>query len=122
MHFRVRKNVVQLIRMRYEPERKRGKATVVGSVRLGNLTLPPDLLSQLTQEEVSEFERWVATKHQIDELRRQLAALTLADSMSEAEAWFATAGHSSTARDTAVGILVAWQSLRAALAKQHLLD
>ena len=121
MHFRVRKNVVQLVRMEYRPEIKGGRAVVVGSVKLADPVLTEDLRAALTSDEVAEFQEWLATKHRVDTLEQELAALTLVDALQRAEAWFARAGDSAAARNAAGQIVPAWQSLRRTLSKKGLL-
>jgi hypothetical protein len=122
MHFRVRKNVVQLVRMTYQAELKRGKSQIVGSVRLASLILSDELMASLTEEELSEFNHWVATKNHVDQLQEELAALTLAEQLQKAQTWFERQ-HNSEAASAIAGDLVAqWQSLRRVLAKNDLLD
>ena len=122
MHFRARKNVVQLVRMTYQTDLKRGKYQVVGSVRLANLVLSDELTAALTEEEVSEFNSWVATKHHIDQLQEELAALTLAEQIQKAQTWFERQANSETARMVTGDLLTCWQSLRRVIAKNGLLD
>ncbi|GAB2718914.1 hypothetical protein [Halomonas garicola] len=88
MHFRVRKQVVQLVRMKYDPAIKRGRAQVVGSVKLASPILPAELREQLTAQEVAEFDTWVATQHRSHQLKQELAALTLAEQIDQAREWF----------------------------------
>jgi hypothetical protein len=53
MHFRVRKNVIQLIRVTYDAGKKKGVNTVVGSVRLNRPELSAELQLALTPAEVA---------------------------------------------------------------------
>jgi len=122
MHFRVRKNVVQLVRMTYQAELKRGKSQVVGSVRLANLILSDELMEALTEEEVSEFSQWVTTRHHLDQLQQELAALTLAEQLQKAQTWFEHQRNSKAASAIAGDLVIRWQSFRRVLAKNGLLD
>jgi len=122
MHFRVRKNVVQLIRTTYDVERKRGVNTIVGTVSVTNPELTRELSEALTEEEAIEFQSWVATRHRANELREELAALTLADAMGQAKRWFERENGSVAARAAATEVIFQWQGLRRLLAKQGLLD
>lgn len=122
VHFRVRKNVVQLIRTTYDERKKKGCNTVVGTVRLARPELSAELRRALKPDEVAAFETWLQTQRQTDALREELAARTLAESMARAERWFTREGGSVAARAAAADILLQWQALRRALEKKGLLD
>lgn len=122
MHFRVRKNVIQLVRSTYDASLKRGVATVVGTVGLHRPALSDELRAALTAEEAAEFELWLQTQRRADALREELAALSLSQSMLQASKWFAQAGGTPTARTMAAEIVFQWQSLRRELVAQGLLD
>lgn len=122
MHFRVRKNVVQLVRMSYDAELGRGRAVVVGSVKLAEPVLPDELTGKLTPDERAEFEGWVATRHREDELKAELAALTLAEQMEMAQGWFERQADSETARAVANEIAARWPAFRRKLVKHGLLE
>jgi len=122
MHFRVRKNVIQLIRTIYDAPKKKGVSGIVGVVRLAEPRLDEGLRAQLTADEIAEFELWIATRHRVEMLRSELTVLSLADSMAEAEKWFEREGQSLAARSAATAIVFSWQSLRKRLAKSGLLD
>jgi hypothetical protein len=121
MHFRVRKNVVQLIRVSYDASKKRGVNTVVGAVKLVRPDLSAELQALMSPEEVVEFQNWLTTRHRADTLRDELAALTLADSMADAERWFEREGASQAAWVAATSIVMQWQSLRRRMVKNGLL-
>ena len=122
MHFRVRKNIIQLIRVAYDPSKKKGVNTVVGSVRLGKPDLPAELQLVLTPAEVAEFNAWLNTRHRADILRDELAALTLVETLANAERWFEREGDSNVARTVATDIFAQWQSLRRQMTKSGLLS
>lgn len=119
MHFRIRRHVVQLVRMTYDSAIKRGRAEVVGSVKLVDPVLPDALREKLTSAEQLEFEAWLATHHRVDQLKQELAALTLAEQMAQAQRWFERQGENQAeAQLVAYGLLRSWQPLRKVL-KQH---
>lgn len=124
MHFRVRKQVVQLVRMNYDPAIKRGRAQVVGSVKLANPILPAELREQLTAQEVAEFDTWVATQHRSHQLKQELAALTLAEQIDQAREWFEQQGpeNEETARVLAEEMLRSIKQLRRTFNQRGLLD
>ena len=117
MHFRVRKQVVQLVRMTYDSAIKRGRAQVVASVPLAQPELSPELRAQLTEEEIAEFDTWVATHHRQHMLKQELAALTLAEQIELARLWLEQQGERPV-----VGLLTeewqrSWKALRRAIIK-----
>lgn len=122
MHFRIRRHVVQLVRMTYDPSIKRGKAQVVGSVKLADPVLDDELLEKLTFDEVAEFELWVATHHRTNLLKQELAALTLAEQMEQARLWFEQQEEQGAAQQIANEALRSWQALRRVLKQRELLD
>jgi hypothetical protein len=122
MHFRLRKNVIQLIRTTYDESKKKGNNTIIGTVLLSKPTLSDELRLKLTEEEISAFNLWLNTQHRTDRLREEIAALTLAETMSLAEKWFERENNSSTAHIAVRDIVSNWQSLRKILANKGLLD
>lgn len=122
MHFRYRKNVVQLIRTTYNPETKKPKADVVGRLSMSEPVVTPELRAALTAEEVAEVEAWIKHQHRTALLREELAALTLAESLALANRWFARQGDSAEAGLAAVALLPELQTLRKTLKSSHLLS
>ncbi|MDQ9172262.1 hypothetical protein Q8A64_17770 [Oxalobacteraceae bacterium R-40] len=118
----MRKNVIQLIRITYDSDKKKGVNSVVGTVKLVKPHLSGELQKSLTPEEIEQFEAWLKTRHRADNLRDELAALTLAESMLAAERWFESEGDSDAARQVAAGYVAQWQSLRKVMVKNGLLD
>ena len=121
MHFRVRKNVIQLIRTSYDKNKKKGSNTIVATVRLPKPELSEDLRSSLSVDEISAFEAWINTQHRKQMLREEMAALTLAETIELAEKWFDREAESNTAQSLAHDIVFQWQSMRKLLAKKGLL-
>jgi hypothetical protein len=122
MHFRVRKNVIQLVRTTYNDSKKRGDAIIVGTVPLAKAELTDGLRALLTIEEIAGFEHWRQTQHRKEMLQEELAALNLNDTLQKATKWFEREGESQIAQTTANDILVNWQALRKVLIKKQLLD
>lgn len=122
MHFRIRKNIIQLIRTSYDANKKRGVNTIVGTVKLANPELSDELHRELTPEEIKAFEAWVNTQHRIGMLREEVAAMTLVETMSLAEKWFEREGNSIAAQALARDIHFHWQAMRKLFVKNDLLD
>ena len=122
MHFRLRKNVIQLIRTTYDESKKKGNNTIIGTVLLSKPILSDELRLKLAEEEISAFNLWLNTQHRTDRLREEIAALTLAETMSLAEKWFERENNSGTAHIAVRDIVSNWQSLRKVLANKGLLD
>src|SRR5690606_26865155 len=108
MHFRARKNVIQLIRTTYDAQKKRGVNTIVGTVRHEAPVLDDDLRALLTTEEIEEFCRWRAHWQRLEELKQELAARTLPESLASAIRWFERQDDSEVCRGVANEILPQW--------------
>lgn len=122
MHFRIRKNVVQLIRTTYDDSKKKGINSIIGTVQLATPALSAALRMQLTAEEISAFEIWINTQHRTNMLREEMAVLTLAETMALAEKWFQRDSDSSATHTVVRDIVFHWQSLRKVLAQKGLLE
>lgn len=122
MHFRARRNVVQLIRTTYDADKKRGVNTVVGTAPLGQPELPAALLQQLTPQEVEAFGAWVKTQWHMRQLRHELAALSLPETLALATAWFEQNAESPSAQSVAEDVAQQMQALRRVLKNKGLLE
>ncbi len=122
MHFRLRKNVIQLIRIAYDDAKKKGNNTVIGTVKLSNPVLSDELRLKLTSEEIKAFDVWLNTRHRTDRLREEMAALTLAENMALAEKWFEREGDSRGAQIVVNDIVPQWHNMRRLLIKKGLLE
>jgi ABC-type uncharacterized transport system ATPase subunit len=122
MHFRIRKNVIQLIRISYDGSKKKGVNNILGTVALSKPELSEELELKMTDAEKSAFQIWLDTQHRSVMLREEMAGITLAETMELAERWFDRENQSTVAQITAQDILSRWQSLRKMLAKKGLLD
>jgi hypothetical protein len=115
MHFRTRRNVVQLVRTTYDQVGKKPKTVVVGRLRLGHPVLSPELESMLSAEELREARSWLDGQYRVQMLREELAAVTLAETLSLASNWFARNKDSPTAAAAAANVLPNLQALRKTL-------
>lgn len=88
MHFRLRQNVVQLIRTSYNPETKKPRTVVVGRMSLKDPKLSPELKKKLTGDEIAEVHEWIEGQFRMTSLKEELAAMTLPESVSAAHRWF----------------------------------
>lgn len=122
MHFRVRKNVIQLLRVTYDPNKKKGFNTLIGTVKLADPVLSDEIVSLMTEQEIADFNLWLTTKYHLDTLREELAALTLSEQIELAEKWFEREGNSHRAQILANSIFSQWQSLRRQMLKSNLID
>ncbi len=122
MHFRVRKNVVQLVRTSYNPDTKKPRTVVVGRMPLKQPKLLPELESKLTEDEIAETEEWIEGQFRMNSLKEELAALTLPESISAANRWFSRNADNPAAAAIALQLLPALQALRKALRRKDLLD
>lgn len=121
MHFRLRKNVVQLIRTSYDPARKKPKTSVVGRMPLSQPKLTRELRNKLTDAEIGEVEEWIDGHFHMNSLKEELAALTLPESVMAANRWFSRHADKPAAAGIVPQLLPALQALRKTLRKQGLL-
>jgi hypothetical protein len=121
MHFRLRKNVVQLVRTLYNPETKRPRTVVVGRMSLGQPKLTRELKKKLTEEEIAEAEAWIDGQFRLNSLKEELAALTLAESISTANRWFSRNEDNPAAMAIALKLLPEFKALRKILRTKGLL-
>lgn len=84
MHFRMRSNVVQLIRTTYDADSKRGKNEVVGTVQRRNMTLTDQVAAKLTEEEKQEFNSFAAAYHNTIALQAKVYAYQIGDITQQA--------------------------------------
>jgi hypothetical protein len=122
MHFRVRKNVVQLVRNSYDPASKRAVAKVVARMPLEAPELTDELSAVLTPQELNETRDWIESHHRMHVLRSELAALELPEAMHLAAGWFEKERGSVHAKNAAQAVVGAWQQLRRVLRDQSLIE
>lgn len=121
MHFRLRKNVVQLVRTLYNPDTKKPKTVVVGRMLLKQPNVSPELRSKLTEDEIAETEEWIEGEFRMNSLKEELAALTLSESISAANNWFSRNTDKPAATAIALQLLPAFKTLRKTLRGKGLL-
>jgi len=122
MHFRIRQNIVQLVRTEYDKETKKPKATIVGRLKRAKPELDEELKKALTPEEITEVERWMATDQRLQALKEEVASLSLAETMELAEQWFARQNGNEDARLVATQVVASWQRLRSQMRKHNALE
>ena len=121
MHFRIRKNVVQLVRTTYNSETKKPKAEVVGRIPLNEPAITDELRKKLSAAEAAEAEFWITNQHRMTSIREELAALTLGETLNMANRWLTRQGDTETASAAAAAFLPELQALRRTLKAQDLL-
>jgi hypothetical protein len=121
MHFRLRKNIVQLVRTLYNPDTKKPRTVVVGRMPLGQPKLTRELKKNLTEEEIAEAEEWIDGQFRLNCLKEELAALTLAESISAANRWFSRNADNPAAAAIALQVLPEFKALRKILRTKGLL-
>jgi len=121
MHFRLRKNVVQLVRTLYNPDTKKPRTVVVGRMPLKQPKVSPELRSKLTEDEIVEAEEWIDGQFRMNSLKEELAALTLPESISAAHRWFSRNADNPAAAAIIPRLLPALQGLRKMLRRNGLL-
>lgn len=121
MHFRIRKNVVQLVRTSYNPLTKKPRTKIVGRMQLKQPGLSKELKSKLTEEEIAEAEEWINGQFRTNSLKEELAALTLSESILAANRWFSRNEDNPAAMEIALQLLPAFKSLRKMLRGKGLL-
>jgi len=115
MHFRVRKNVIQLVRTTYDGSTKKPRAAVVGRMPLDNPALTAELTARLSEAEIAETQTWIGSQHRVAVAREELAALTLAETLELANRWYLRNGDAAVASAAAAQLLPQWQALRKTL-------
>ena len=121
MHFRLRKNVVQLVRTMYNPDPQQPTAEVVGRMPLKQPKLSPELKSKLTEDEIAEVGEWIEGQFRVNSLKEELAALTLSESITAANRWVPRNADKPAATAIALQILPEFKTLRKMLRGKGLL-
>jgi hypothetical protein len=118
MHFRVRKNVVQLVRTSYVGGEKKPEAKVVGSLSLASPQITEELQQALSPGELGETQQWIEQQHRLITLKEELAAMQLAENMDMAKRWLKREKQSAAALRIGDEVREALHSLRKILKSQ----
>ena len=121
MHFRLRKNIVQLVRTVYNRDTKKPRTVVVGRMPLKQPKLTPELKRKLTADEIAEAEEWIEGHHRMNSLKEELSALTLPESIAAANRWFSRNTDNPAALAILPQLLPEFIALRKLLRKNGLL-
>ena len=122
MHFRVRNNVVQVIRTTYDAASKKPRAEIVGRLDRANPVLGSELEAACTPAELEEVRRWIDSHARADAVAAEHAARSLAEQFAKATTWFATTEDLDSARGIAAEVQQQWVKLRNRLRQGGLLD
>ncbi len=122
MHFRFRKNIVQVVRTSYDPATKRPRTEIVGRLSRSDPKADPDLLSACSPAEVDEVQRWIGSHMKAEAVAVEHAARSLAGEIARAAEWFATTDDLDSARLLASELHQQWSKLRSQLRRRSLLD
>src|SRR5476649_2028539 len=98
MHFRERRQIVQIIRTKYDPGSKKGKNEIVGRLVKGNPQFSDALEAALTKEERNEVVAWIEGHATVQRLKKELAVRNLPEQLALAEEWFADQKDGNDAR------------------------
>ena len=120
MFFRFRGNNIQIVKSQLDPKTGKAKSVPLGSINRSNLLVSDNLRQNCSPAEVKEIEAWVKRRRDIDEARRKVVALTLAERIALATEWFAEA-KPEDARDAAEEVLMATSALRRTLDQRGLI-
>lgn len=122
MHFRFRGNNIQVVKTQPDPTTGKAKSVPLGSINRATLAISDKLRESCSPEELKEIEAWVQRYQVIDKLKNKHAALTLAEQMAAATAWFEEPDLDlAEARQAADDIMATMAFLRRALVRRELL-
>jgi hypothetical protein len=122
MHFRFRKNVVQVVRTTYDPATKGPRTEIVGRLLRSDPKAEPEWLAACTPAEVEEVQRWIGSHLKADAVAVEHAARSLADQIAKAAEWFSATDDLDSARLLAAEVHHQWSKLRSQLRRRSLLD
>jgi|GEM_PF-1315378 len=112
MHFRLRNNVVQIIRVTYDPQTKRGKNAIVGRLNKANPVITDELKKGCTEGELSEITQWIQNAQRKHSIQNEHAALTAAEQLQATAAWMAAQTDQAHAQKVYDQIRTAWLKVR----------
>lgn len=122
MHFRIRNNIVQVIRTTYDAATKKPRAQIVGRLNRTRPEAGPELLAACTPAEAEEVQRWIAGHSKAHAVATEHAARTLAEQCALAAQWLASTDDLDSARSIAADAQQQWVKLRNQLRRRGILD
>jgi hypothetical protein len=122
MHFRYRKNIVQVVRTTYDPATKKPRSEIVGRFSRSDEKPAPEALAECTPAEVEEVHRWIAGNMKANSVGIEHAARSLSGQIAKAAEWFETTDDMDSARLLAMEVLQPWARLRSQFRRRGLLD
>jgi hypothetical protein len=117
MYFRFRGNNIQVVKSQPDQSTGKAKSVPIGSINRATLAVSEKLLANCTPAELQEIEAWVKRHQGVDELKRKVAALTLAEQIAQATQWLRHAPDDEVA-ELADDLLEAVGALRRTLVKR----
>lgn len=117
MHFRFRGNNIQVVKSQVDLETGKAKSVPIGSINRATLAVSERLSANCTPAELKEIEAWVKQRQGVEELKRKVAALTLAEQIAQAIEWIERAPDDEVL-ELADDLLRASGALRRVLAKR----
>lgn len=122
MHFRLRHNVVQVIRTTYDPSTKKPRTEIVGRLARHEPAVGDDLRRTCSTAEIEEVEAWIANSLRADAVASEHAARTLAEQMERSGEWFAASPAHPGAQQLAAEVQQQWVRLRNRLRRHGLIE
>jgi hypothetical protein len=122
MHFRERRQVVQVIRTKYDSTSKKGKNEIVGRLVKANPQISETLEAALSKDERKAVVAWIEGHATVQRLKKELAVRNLPEQLALAEEWFAEQKNSNDARVLAASLVPAWVQLRVVMKRNSLVD
>jgi hypothetical protein len=112
MHFRIRNNIIQIVRTTYDSVLKKPRTEIVGRLDRAAPEVGPELLASCTPAEVDEVRRWIGSHMRAHAVAAEHAARTLGEQMSKAAEWFSVTTDGESARLVASQAQQNWVVLR----------
>ncbi len=122
MHFRVRNNVVQVIRTTYDPETQKAKGEIVARMSRANPQISDEMRQSLSAAELTEAQRWIDGQHRLERLSAEHAAWTLADQIDQAARWIEETDDLAAAGSLMAQAQQSWLHLRVVAKRRQLGD
>jgi hypothetical protein len=98
MQFRERNERVQLIRITYSKDEKKGVPEMIGRLSRSNMALPDDVKDKLTPDELTEVEAYIARRAETRSVELRYAVSQFHRNLDDVSEWLRTAGQDDVAR------------------------